>query len=740
MNMDRSSCIEFIRRNIPDAEVRKLLFCGDFDDEDEFLTDRDQILKYYSPIINLTFTYLYSRYRYWKDQGAEETYTNSTNFQRTIKTFDSLYGTYDLSFELMENLILDYQLDSHMEQLIKRTLDVEGIELNNDFSKYAYKARKYRRTSRLSDELNIADQRDELIGFLRCFPYLRDLKIRTELVPDVTKADVEFAEPKPYDKVKHVYLEYDNDFSRSGRVELDTFGQIEVIEREYYYLERIEVHSDVINKNTKSLMLNYTQIGDYDLAKTIIIENEDDGFNNEIPTIRGEGVSELYYLSLIPGDITLEEGSKILKDLHAINYKYVKNLALSLSDVLSDTSKAALMRIYESTYPELFDKTNDEDSDWDKIISIIIIKENVNNVLKNIFESDYECYKTLIQNLEIRFGADRINSKGLISTIRMRCASTERNTAARAPLINANRTLANKAEITADTIIESLARAVNSNEINEAKEYNFPLDMKGRIEYLQELMNSGISLQEKITILQSIVRQTFKSIICFYEGLFAFSEVKRNFEDDSYYKILTHEEVVKYQEATESQFRQRVEEVKAELADARYSTLQSIMERVGALCHKCVSESGEQAHCGKLLKDLLGRSYVLDYEKVKDIEQYLTNIRAEEEFYNSVSMVQDIFRYLASGSNQKQNITSIYPYVGTYEYINYGKDGFKVERFTVITDKKPIDIEILSEFSYKIGNRFFILPNVSRSSENIWIDPVVININDFDLENHPDGQ
>ena len=733
--MDRKGCIETITSFIPDPEVRRFIFCGDYDDLDSFLTDRDRILVYYSPLINLAFAYFYGRYRKWKDSGENVDLNGAnTNFNRTMKTLDLLYGTYDLSFELMENILLDYQLDCSMGEKIKGTLKIEGMDLDNNFSKYAYKARKYRRTSRLFEDLSITEQRDELMKFLTCFPFLRDLKIRTEIVPDVTKADREFEEPKPYNKIKHVYLCYLNGMAKTGKAELDTFGQIEEIEKEFYYLERIEVHTDASNRsNTRSMMLIYTLIGDYDHSKTVIIENEDDGFDNEIPTIRGEGVAEQYYMTLIPGIFTLEQGSSILKDLHAINYRYVKNLALALSDVMTEDSKKAFANKYRVSYPALFDNGNDGGYDWDKILSIIIIKENVNNVLKTIFESDIQCLTKLVKNLETRFGANRINSGGLLATIKARCEKVEKNSSINTPLFSTSRTKSNQAEVAANTIIDSLARAVNNNEYQGVDNLSFPLDMKGRRDYINGLTVIGVSVEERARVLRHVVMQTFRGIVAFYEGLFALAEEKRIFEDESYYKILSAEEVAAYQDSMESKFRERVKSVIEELGDEKYSDIPGILERVNELCHKCISDSGEQTHYGKILKDLIGRSSVMEFNKVRDLHQYLSHIQTEDEFVNAVRKVDDVFNYIAHGSTSKQHIASVYPYVATYEYANYGKDGFKVERFSMVIDNLPVNVEILTELSYKIGNRFFILPNLSRSSETIWIDPVIISISDFDM-------
>ena len=732
--LKRGDCIEIIKTLIPDKEVRNFIFCGDCDDEDDtFLTSKGAIPRYYGPLINLVFAYVYSIYREWaKDNGVPKDSEKNTNFSRIIKSLSLLYGTYDVSFELMENILLDYYLDCSMAQLIDKTLKLDGINLNNNFSKYAYISRMYRCSNRVENNLTLAEQRQELIDFIMCFPFLRDLKIELKLVEGVTKSATEDSELLPFNKVKHVYFRYDNIYSKKYKGKLlDTYDHLLKIRDEYYYLERMEVHVDNENDNLNSLLLNYTQVGDYSISRHLIVEDEDDGYNNIIPTIRGIGKSDYYYYYIVPGTDTLAEGSKILKDLHAINYRYVRNLALALSDGMNETSKNAFKNTYGKQYPEFFDE-NDGKCDWDKILSIIIIKENVNNILKTIFEVDPDSYEDLLDNLETRFGMERINSDALKSTIKIRVNAAQQMFDKKTPLLRESRVNSNKAEIKADIIIDALAKAVNNNCYNDQNEYKFPLEMKGRMDYLQDMKDTDANFVDRVRTLRYLVRSTFMNIIAFYEGLLEMADTKREFDYESYYKMLTSKQIAGYQDAMKERFITTVDAVAKELKDPKYESIDALMQRLKVLCLSCETENGEQTPRGKKLKDLIGRSSVMEFGKVKDIPKFLSNISDNDELSNAITRIQNAFAYLAKGSTSKQKISSIYPYVGTYEYTNYGKDGFKVERF-VLFNEKMIDVEVLTEFSYKIGNRYFILPNISRSSETIWIDPIIIGIEDFDL-------
>lgn len=743
--MDRKECLRFIQKNIPDEDVRRFVFCGDEDDDDLFLNNRNDMLKYYSSMMNLAFSYVYGHYRIWRDAGGTIDEINNTNFRRAINTFDELYRIYDLTFELIESTLLDIQLDEALGQELKKELRISGIGLNRDFSKCAYKARKYRRTSRITDDMDISEQRDELINFLRSFPFLRDLRLDLVKVDNVSKAPSKEGEVAPYNKMYNVNLIYENDFAQSSESYLDTHGQLVSIGGEFFYLDRIDVRDESDGVNTKSLLLNYTSVGEYDRAKMVIIENQDNGRNNEILTIRGENATEMYYLDLFPGDMTLEEGSRSLKDMHSINYKYVKNLSLAVSDVISEDGKIALISTYGEIHPDIFVRTGKaagtKGYNWDNVIGMLLIRENANNILKTIFKHDIDCYQKLLYNLEVRFGPERVNAKALISIIARKQEDSVINWEAlfnrgNQPMSSVKMSgniLASKSEIAACEIISVLSKVANDSIARKEESYNFPIDMKGRIDFLDDLSKSSLGLATKITTLESIVQHTLRGIVCFYEGLFEYCEVKRSFDDESYYRCLSDDTVKEYRDETERAFKQKVQETISSLSNPDYSTITGILSRIEMLCKKCITDTGEQTHYGKLLKDVIGRSQILDFNELQVLDQCLDNIRTEGDLENAIEIVTGVFKYLSNGKVRGTNVNAKYPYIGTYEYTNYGKDGFNVARFTITTERKQMDVEVLSEFTYRIGDRYFCLPNILRSNDSLWIDPVIIKLADFDM-------
>ena len=147
--MTRDECLSRINKLIPDEAVRDFIFCGDNRDEDEFLTVRPIILKYFSNIFNLAFVFIYSRYKIWKMVDGVCDEKTPTNFLRVFKELDKIYKGSPLTFDIIENLLVDIQLDIVTQGAICKELRLTNkILKSNNFAKYAYKAKKARKSSR----------------------------------------------------------------------------------------------------------------------------------------------------------------------------------------------------------------------------------------------------------------------------------------------------------------------------------------------------------------------------------------------------------------------------------------------------------------------------------------------------------------------------------------------------------------------------------------------------------------
>ena len=101
--------------------------------------------------------------------------------------------------------------------------------------------------------------------------------------------------------------------------------------------------------------------------------------------------------------------------------------------------------------------------------------------------------------------------------------------------------------------------------------------------------------------------------------------------------------------------------------------------------------------------------------------------------------IKKVFTYLRTGQSRNSNVSLgvIFPYVATCEYTDVSRDGNIVYHFSIITNNGHEKmLRVLSEFSYKLNEKYYLLPNKLCSDDrlNLWIEPIIISYENFDLD------
>ena len=106
------------------------------------------------------------------------------------------------------------------------------------------------------------------------------------------------------------------------------------------------------------------------------------------------------------------------------------------------------------------------------------------------------------------------------------------------------------------------------------------------------------------------------------------------------------------------------------------------------------------------------------------------------EAYVIINNVIEVFRYLQTGDRSCKDIwdvelslKAIFPFVAIYQYAKQTGDGYHINNFSIISAKgQDINIKVLSEFRYKLNEKYYCLPNKQRSAESLklWIEPILI--------------
>lgn len=756
--MNRQECIEKINKLIPDENVRNSIFMGD-ELEEDFLTSIPTILKYYSTILNVVFMFIYSRYKKWQkiDNYCDEN-NLSNNFIRVFDELEEIYNDSSLTFDIIENLLVDVQLDIEMNGLITSELKLNGlIRTNNAFSKYAYIAKKARRSSRLNEQVTINERYDELIDLISTFPFFRFLKYSFENVENTQIID--YTDKIPTQKLKKVTFVYDDGFSSDDISLVDTSLVFIMYNNIYYVLERIEQFVELDNEknpNNQILQFIYWQLGSYQQTFNIYISSNDTSYDNYYPDsllISFNGAYE-YYGYAINGNFINDKNDEKeefrIKNFYNINYKYIKNLALSISDVLKEDAKRILVNLYGNkhhferaqTGVMLLDGNRRLPYTWSEIISVLMIEEGATNILANLLKNNHDILDKLLSNLEFRFGKDLFSKTEVEKNIFL--AKNNYNHQ------NQNKTIYNiqektdsesqyqqLAEIEAAKIIVAVSKAVNGNEL---KEYQvcFPISIRSKKRLLEEINASNLDLEIKYNLLCQLVSETIKTLHKFYLGFFKYSVHKKEFDNESYYRSLKSEEIENYQDIANQSFRKGVKEANSIYKNVLDTDTKKVIAIFKEFCNN-VEFNTNNNNYQQYLKDYLGKVKIIDIQVLEKLENCFDVEIDEDNYDDVVHVIVSIFKYLKDSKFEKVNtrLGVIFPYVATCEYTDITRDGNQIYHFSILSSKgKEKTIRVLSEFSYNLSEKYYFLPNKLSSDErlNLWIEPVIISYNNFELD------
>ncbi len=750
--MTRDECVSKIKKLIPDENVRDCVFCGDNKDEAEFLTARSVILKYFSNIFNLAFIFIYSRYTIWKTVDGVIDETTPTNFLRVFKELEKIYKGSPLTFDIIENLLVDIQLDIVTQGAICKELRLTNkILKSNNFAKYAYKAKKSRKSSRVSEDVSIEERYDELVDLLSAFPFLRDLTFEKNKIENIVLFTG--TDSIELNNIYNISMTLDSvygDDIEAFNKNLDSNYTIICRGGMYYCLERIEYSQDADNSNGY-ISLNYWLIGSFNESLELKIVNDASRLLsttvNECLVISYDTAFEDYSFRFLADNQEDDaEDEYRISNFYSINYKYIKNLALAISDVMQENGRESITDFYgrKHHFNKISNGVNYRYNDreiyysWSEIISVLMIEEGTTNVLTFLLKTDKDIKDRLLHNLEFRLGKELFSKESIDLKIsnayKEFCQEQEKEMSdGNAQLFKME--LNDKyAEMCARIIIVGISHAINGNDLTEYKP-SFPLSIRSKIRVLDEIKSADIGLNTKIGMLKQIVLQTFKTLYCFYYGFFGYFNIKKDFDNESFYKSMSAKEINAYQKKAEDSFRDRVNGKLKELDADEKGSYKELLLSFKDFCLKCETDGKE--NYSRMLKDALGKNKIMDTGDIDYLLRCFDGVDDYDDLEEIIDNIKSIFSYLQTGRKRKKasSLGAIFPYVATCEYTDISRDGNEVYHFSVISRTgQELNIRVLSEFQYKLNEKYYFLPNKTSSDErlNLWIEPVLINYNSFE--------
>ena len=718
---------EEFNRLIPDQGIRDYIL-GSLGDNP--FSENQNSYDMMDRIVNLSFLYAFSCYIDARNRGFRITEHNA-NSARVVGTFDKVFSEHPIQNELVQFVLFDIYFDfllggdSKLKKIFPLCMDCNASE---DFHLdwYFSVINQSRESSRFSAG-GFEETDEKLIKLIKAFPFLRDAKLR-------------FDEESGW----YVFEIEKNDIFKNGLVY--TYGLI---------------HKMKVGRK-RELFFNLTSIENgtlrYESLKRSQLWSLSSDFADAVPEVLsptesedGSGTMQLLlpwdlesmYTYLNPALLRNKRQSARSSQIYSINYKYIKHLALSISDALGREAYTASDNY--ARFLSAFGKKNTA-QDIDSAVLTALIANGPSRVLQTLIQGDKGIAYQILKNLKGRLGValkeKRIPASPLEfereidSMIEFEQIRGADNVPVKTEAYNRQKN-ALRVEVMSDYIL-SVISSVNKG---------FPIRFYGKIGQSAE----SLKISEKESLLHTIndtLGIILKRIICFYTGIFAFGKEKRGYDAISEYRLPTKEKIRQSQKACNDAFVEAARNAWLAIKDDK--SIKAIIEALWELCKKCKDGDGKnygRSEESTSLYTVLGKYNIITPElfaKNVEIDKGISDLNENSssdvlEAWRQKSI--EIIRFLTTGDFEKVEgdapdqpfLKAIAPSMATFYRMENGTDGYNAATFFLTIDATGsnttdylYEIMVLSEFEYDMSKKYYCLPNVLRVEEKWWVDPLMI--------------
>lgn len=735
------------KRLVPDSNMRRYIG-GDVVGKKCF----DSVNNYYSlfnNILNLTFMYTYAKYRYLIDYDkiSEIKEDGNANSNRVFLSLDKLYSSYPLAYDLIQYVLYDIQYDASNGYddaiLLKYIPDILSIDYNDfSFSKYFTLISKWKKSARF-EALTLEEAKNMLVELISQLPFLSKTALVEESIINNNLSIMAFKN-----------LENEECCSSYYSIIKYCFNKDNSSDYIFFNLENVEIKE-------KNLYLKYQNS---ECTKNILVvlgKNNGESSSNFIQYDPQIGYQEITNKSYISNN---EFSKKEIDEIYTINYRYFRNLALAISDAIGLSffrdSKEHLYKDFSKKYSNIFLKNKIKDSidfdcnnyNWDNIIIMLLMEASPSAVLLSLIKGNKNIYTKIVQNLNKRFN----NSLPIISN-----KTNSQLEKLAEDTLNSNLKISNW--IRTDAIARQIRdKMLNSRKVQiiiksllsfERVQKKFEFEYDGN---LQTNIMALIKMKEntdwikKLHFIKITLGETLKRLICFYEGVFSYGRIKMQYDFDLLSDIISNEKLIKYQKLAEDAFMSAVSKKFQELnneTDCKNNEIMPLFYKLKELCECCytnINHCHEVKEEGKILYSLLGRNEILDLSYLSDLMYgSFYNDVSEDNINGAIETAIKIMIYLDNGANGVEDMpykycNAIFPILTHYNRGNINKDGCSTAVFSytldtnyngIADDKK--EMSVLTEFEYDLDTDYYCLPNILRTNDNWWIEPLIVDCDRF---------
>ena len=698
--------LEQYRDFIRDKHIWRFIFNKDRPD----LNNAQSFYRYMNNVINLTFMYVVACIREiynTVDDFEEIEQAFNPNSRRALKNIDRIHKDLDITNELINYILLDIQFDLSLgtESCLKPY--IPGISETFRVLDYTPRIMHWMKTSKPEANVNVDTLAALFENLLTALPFLGFTSL------DGSENSVCFICQTGFKK-KTFYLDYTLYIQDCGREYY-----------RYYFLERV-----VIKDRMLMLVYSTTDYADklefvyYEKDKPapqtdcnddniVLIESDKDEIESIINIITGCDTGSIFSLP--------EEQHDGIRNIFTVNYKYIKNLSLSISDVLGRNDKTLI----REKLLEQYGVSLKDISDLDSVIIMKIIELTPRVVLFDLFLIDNSAFYAIIRNLFSRFNC-KISFKYVDFSKRPENFSELDRHIKRSVRTHKNNSLSVEiADIEANYIISMLL--AKSKETEE------------RVERIIDDINL-INQNEDLEIAQKLLANLLVKMYCFYCGILAYGKEKLDYDARCYNSISTTEEIKEAQLVLTTAFMDAANNafIKTFQNFDKTNTTSYLKYAITSILSliKSVKNNVEKI---KALRCVIGKNEILDLNELG----LNTSLLDMDTSCQRIQIVR-LMEYLMTGSfekneNQGDFNSAIFPMIGKYVSNIESNDQYRIANFSIRLDVNAngkVDfmkiVNILSEFNYIIDDYYYCLPNIGRSNFEWWIDPLIINADAFD--------
>ncbi len=735
--------LEFVRdffENEVDDSLKEYIF--DSDDFEECVEDTERYVFYINNIMSLAFIFAHGCYKYDCMHNSSPCKSRATkhNSLRIINSLEKAFVNYPATSELIQFVLTDIQFDMVQGSQNSELFSVFENLCNFNSTKFSlikyFKVISQWKSSPSRYSPSTYGMKDSDISGMMC-ELLENMSFLSTYRLECSDNSFFSFVPKGRSRKLHAipvpHLLFKN-------------------EEKYIGIFTLFSAEKTLKNHIEELDLRYITC---DGSTTISISVSDVSDDNDANHVCKD--PEETYSEITGGDSwyseeekdNLEKSNNFIDQIHTINYKYIKNLALAISDAISMNvdAKKVLLHSFYNAHKDIFvgvnrnTNLNNTEIDWDGIIVMLLIETSPTCVLETLIRGGRQNFYNICNNI-----CKRIDNPNM-------------------PIYGKNDDELDKlvAEVLKNKSIIGEAYAFGKLPANESNDRLYPraaaillvsslsvLDDSSKKIICAGNISDNKSLLEnvkyeapevKIKYVSVILSETFRHLICFYKGLLEYGKIKSNFDAESSDKCLSETRIKEYQDNLNSCFLEAAESEAARLKKFDNSDPESVINLMDEFIKFCKSAKSSSA-----LFSTLGKHEIMDMIDFNNcIHHYLGKPSPinENNIENWLEFTLNILEYLKTGSFSDTPVdnalfNAVYPFSVIYNRGNENYDGYRTATFSLNIDidgnnksEYQCDINVLTEFSYNLSNVFYCLPNILRSNKKWWIDPILIDFKDF---------